>query len=115
MPRRPHSRLPASPPADAAAGAAHIFAAAIKLYDRQDGTGADFRAMTEALFRAAFDALDKLPDDACRSVARRVHEGSYGRMTDGPGAGAGPKKTGIDPKQSPDLDMAGLNPTRPGN
>lgn len=71
--------------------------------------------MTEALFRAAFDALDKLPDDACRSVARRVHEGSYGRITDGPGAGNGPKKTGINPEQSRDLNMADLNPAKPGN
>ena len=85
MARRPRSdQHSAQPPADAAAGAALIRAAAVKLYDRQDGTGADWCMVTDALFRAAFDALDKLPDDACRSVARRVHEGAYGRVTEGP-------------------------------
>lgn len=71
-------------PGNAVEGAAIIHAEAAKLYDRQDGTGADWRMVTDALFRAAFDALDKLPDDACRSVARRVHEGAYDRVTEGP-------------------------------
>jgi len=47
----------------------------------------------ETLFVAAFEALDKLPDEVCRKVARRVHEGSYGRMTGGPGNDSGASKT----------------------
>jgi hypothetical protein len=75
---------PAVPPASAEAGAALIRAAAIDFYDRHDGSGADWRAVVEALFRAAFDTLDKLPDEACRAVARRVHVGAYERVTEGP-------------------------------
>lgn len=107
MANRSFKRAPSQPPADAVAGAALIRAAAVKLYDQQDGTGVDWRAVTEALFRAAFDALDKLPDDACRSVARRVHEGAYGRVTEGPGAGVAsginPADTHIGLRPSPDI------------
>lgn len=77
-------RLPAAPPADAAEGAARIRAALVKLFDRGDGTGADWHLTAESLFRCAFDLLDKLPEDERRSVARRVHEGSYRRMVPGP-------------------------------
>lgn len=87
MQKRPYKTTAPQFPSDAAAGAALIHAAAVKLYDKQDGTGADWRMVTDALFLAAFDALDKLPDDACRSVARRVHEGAYRRVTEGPKRG----------------------------
>ena len=56
----------------------------LKLFARNNGETVDRRLMTETLFVAAFEALDKLPDEVCRKVARRVHEGSYGRMTGGP-------------------------------
>lgn len=58
--------------------------AVIKLFDRHDGTGADWRLMTESLFKAAFVMLDGLPADLRQSVARRVHEGSYNRILSGP-------------------------------
>jgi hypothetical protein len=36
----------------------------------------------ETLFKAAFDALDRSPDDASRvALLRRVHAGSYDRLT----------------------------------
>lgn len=86
---------PVLPPANVAAGAALIRAAAVKLYDRTDGQGVEWRTVTEALFRAAFDALDTLPDEACRAIARRVHEGSYERVTDGPRAAGAAGAPGV--------------------
>ena len=87
MSRRPPTRPPAVPPADVETGAALVTAASIKLFDRSDGTGADWRLMTESLFKAAFVMLDGLPEDARRSIARRVQEGSYNRMLPGPVGG----------------------------
>lgn len=83
------------PPANIEQGAALIQAAAVKLYDQANGQGVEWQTVTEALFRAAFDALDKLPDNACRSIARRVHEGSYGRVTDGPRAAGAAGAPGV--------------------
>jgi len=40
-----------------------LIKAAVKLFDRQDGEGVDWRMTAEILFFAAFDALDRLPDD----------------------------------------------------
>lgn len=78
--RTPKPRAtPAAPDAAAVARAA-----VVRLLDKGDGQGVDWRAVADALFKAAFDVLDRLPDDACRSVARRVHAGSYERVTDGP-------------------------------
>jgi hypothetical protein len=68
----------------------------LKLYNRQDGEAADWKLIAETLFKAAFDVLDKLPDDACRSMARWVHEGSYGRVTDGPHVDPAASKTPVD-------------------
>lgn len=81
MSRRPPKQRATHAATDGAAVARHAVA---KLYDKGDGNGTDWRAVTSDLFRAAFAALDNLPDDACRSVARRVHEGAYDRMTEGP-------------------------------
>lgn len=85
------ARLPPKPPADPAAtdGAAVARQAVVKLHDKGDGHGTNWRAVTDDLFRAAFAALDALPDDACRAVARRVHAGSYERVTDGPKTDSG--------------------------
>lgn len=70
-------RKPFTPPANTKAGAAAILRAAVNLYDRQNGGGADRQAMGEALFKAAFEVLDKLPEDQKRQMARRVHADSY--------------------------------------
>jgi len=61
MPKSPRNRIP-QPPASSEEGAALIRAAVVKLYDRVDGERVAWKAVTEALFRAALDALDKLPD-----------------------------------------------------
>jgi len=54
----------------------------VPLFDRRDGSGADWSLMLESLFRAGFQITDRRPDDeARRSFLRRVHEGSYSRFT----------------------------------
>lgn len=68
-----------SPPADAAAGAALVRQFVVALFDRRDGNGVNWKLVAETLFRAAFDVLDKLPDEDRRAMARRVHTGAYDR------------------------------------
>ena len=84
MPRRPPPRPPATPPGSAEEGSALITAAAVSIFDKRDGTGADWRLMVESLFKAAFVMLEGLPEDGRHKVARRVHEGSNHRMLPGP-------------------------------
>ncbi|TLU70689.1 hypothetical protein [Lichenicoccus roseus] len=63
--RTAQSRQPASPPANAEDGTAHVRAALVKLFDWRDGTGADWKLMLESLYRAGFKlADDQLADDA---------------------------------------------------
>lgn len=93
MARYQPPKPPAAPPASAEAGAAQVRQFMLKLFARQDGEAVDWRMMAETLFRAAFDALDKLPVDDRRSVARRVHEGSYSRMADDQAEGDSTSKT----------------------
>ena len=82
-------------PADAEAGAALVRKFAIKLFDRDDGDAANWKLIAETLFKAAFDALDRSPDDASRVVLlRRVHTGSYDRLTADPAAGKTQAVTG---------------------
>src|ERR1700730_7115861 len=51
-------------PADAEAGAALVRKFAIKLFDRDEGEAANWPLIAETLFKAAFDGLDRPPDDA---------------------------------------------------
>lgn len=75
-------RPPVRPPVDAGDGAARVRDMLVKLFDRKDGTGADWPLMLESLFRAGFHITDGRPDDDARqSIMRRVHEASYSRMT----------------------------------
>lgn len=60
--------------------------ATVEIFDRLDGTGADWPLMVESMFRAAFVALDKLPQDTRRRIANRAHDGAYQRLTDDPEA-----------------------------
>ena len=60
----------------------------VKLHDRQDGQGVDWRVIAETLFRAAFDVLDKLPEDQRRKLALRIHEGAYRRAAGDCGDGS---------------------------
>lgn len=77
---RKRTRKPFGPPENARAGADAIIGAAVKLYDRRDGQGADWRAVNEALFLAAFAVLDRLSDGERKSIARDVHARAYDRM-----------------------------------
>jgi hypothetical protein len=74
-------RRSTAPPAQPAAtdGAAAVRQYLVKLHDRQDGQGVDWRVIAETLFKAAFDGLDRLPEDQRRALALRVHEGAYRR------------------------------------
>jgi hypothetical protein len=85
----------------------------MKLFDKGDGDGANWRLCAESLFRVAFDALDRLPDDQKKALARRVHAGAYDRVsgnsegdfaaskTDAPAAGPAASNT-FDLKSSPE-------------
>nr|WP_294563044.1 hypothetical protein [uncultured Rhodopila sp.] len=44
----------------------HIRAELVNLFDRQDGTGADWRLIAGSLFRASLKVLDRLPDGSVR-------------------------------------------------
>jgi hypothetical protein len=61
-------------------GAKRLSALAVQAFDRKDGSGVDWRLMTDSLFRAAFDQLDKLPEDIRLRMAERVHAAAYGRF-----------------------------------
>jgi hypothetical protein len=72
------------PPANTEAAALLIRQYAVKLYDKQDGNGVDWRVIAEPLFRAGFDALDKITDEEKRkAVATGVHDAAYPRMAGG--------------------------------
>lgn len=113
MANRSPPRPPAAPPATAAEGAAHVRAFMLKLFVRDDGEAVDRRLIAETLFRASFDALDKLPDEVCRSVARRVHEGSYGRMVNGPKTDSGASNSGPRESDLTPSNTAGLKSPHP--
>lgn len=97
--RKRRSTAPRTPkkPADAEAGAALVRTFAIKLFDRDEGEPANWKLIAETLFKAAFDALDKSPDDASRAaLLRRVNAGSYERLTADPAASNIPTPAGRD-------------------
>lgn len=110
MARRTTPRPPAGPPASIAEGAAFVRDHAVKLYDRQDGQGVEWRVIAETLFRAAFDVLDRLPEETCRSVASRAHEGAYDRMANGPKVRAATPEPGPDAASSKPGAWKGSHP-----
>jgi hypothetical protein len=83
-------------------GAARVRGLVMKLFDRQDGDGANWRLCAESLFRVAFEALDRLPDDQKKRLARRVHASAYDRISGNPESDFASSKTGpIEGGQSP--------------
>lgn len=84
MAKSPTNRHAAPPPPKAptatAEGAKRIEAITIQAFDRKDGSGVDWRLMTDSLFRAAFQQLDNLPADVRLRMAERVHAAAYERV-----------------------------------
>ena len=102
---------PPKKPTDAEAGAVLVRKFGIKLFDRDEGEAANWRLIADTLFKAAFDALDRSPDDDGRAaLLRRVHTGSYDRLTADPAAGiavTGQNETVHTDLQSPGPGAAG--------
>lgn len=71
-----------APPSTIEDGVKRLAETIPQLFDRKDGTGADWPLVAESLFRSAFATLDRLPPDQRRKIATRVHEGAYHRMTE---------------------------------
>ena len=110
--RKPRSTAAKTPkkPADAEAGAVLVRKFAIKLFDRDEGEAANWPLIADTLFKAAFYALDKSPDDASRvSLLRRVNAGSYDRLAadDHPAADKSPALTGRNEAAPADLKSPG--------
>jgi hypothetical protein len=84
----------------------------MKLFDRQDGDGANWRLCAESLFRVAFDVLHRITDDEQRkALAGCVYASAYERM-EGKGEGgftAGNEWPGREAEPSP-----GAGPGAPG-
>lgn len=108
------SRPPAGPPANIEEGAVRVRAALVKLFDRGDGTGVDWKLLLGSLYRAGFKmADDHLPDDKRRAFMRRVHEEAEVRMTGGYADGARASEPATAETASPHADMAGLRSSKP--
>jgi hypothetical protein len=81
---------------------------AIKLFDRDEGEAANWKLIAETLFKAAFDAPDRSPDDASRvALLRRVHTGSYDRLAADPAASKTHALTGQNEAAPADLQSSG--------
>jgi hypothetical protein len=95
-------------PADAEAGAVLVRKFAIKLFDRNEGEAANWRLIADTLFKAAFDALDRSPDDASRvSLLRRVNTESYDRLTADPASSKSEALTARNEAAKTDLKSSG--------
>jgi hypothetical protein len=81
---------------------------AIKLFDRDEGEAANWPLIADTLFKAAFDALDRAPDDASRAaLLRRVNTGSYDRLAGDPASGKTQAVTGQNETVHTDLQSSG--------
>jgi hypothetical protein len=91
-----------------------VIAAAVKLFERRDGEGVDRRMLMEILFKAAFDVLDRLPEDQRQPFARRVHAAAYERVSGNHGSDFAPSKTGQGGTVSPPSNTADFKSSGPG-
>jgi hypothetical protein len=108
--RKGRSTAPKTPkkPADAQAGAVLVRKFAIKLFDRDEGEAANWKLIAETLFKAAFDALDRSPDDDGRAaLLRRINGESYDRLAVDPAADKTPALTGRNEAAQADLKAPG--------
>jgi hypothetical protein len=108
--RKPRSTARRTPkkPADAEGGALLVRAFAIKLFDREEGEAANWPLIADTLFKAAFDAIDRSPDDASRALLlRRVNTWSYDRLAVDPASGKTPALTGRNEAAKTDLKAPG--------
>jgi hypothetical protein len=70
--------------------------------------------MAEVLFFAAFDALDRLPDDQRHHVAKSVHAGAYKRFSGADADEFAANRTGQGRAVSPPSNAADFTPSEPG-
>src|ERR1700730_6877340 len=99
---------PPKKPTDAEAGAVLVRKFAIKLFDRDEGEAANWKLIADTLFKAAFDALDKSPDEARRTaLLRRIKAGSYERLAADPAENKTPALTGRNEAVQADLQSSG--------
>ena len=89
--------------------------ALVKLFDKGDGTGADWRLMLESLYRAGFRLFDNhLKEDAAgRWMMGRVHEGAERRITGGYADGSSASEGAPDEVNAPLAPMAGVKSPKP--
>ena len=90
-------------------------AALVTLFDKGDGTGADWRLMLESLYRAGFRLFDDhLKDDAGgRRMMGRVHAGAELRITGGYADGTGASETAPDEVNSSLGNIARVKSPKP--
>lgn len=101
---------PPEKPTTAAAGAPHVRAFMLKLFDREDGAAADWPLIAETLFKEAFAARDQAALDPktaplALSIMRRVHDGAYQRVTATPADAF--KDLPAPARSAPSVDYAG--------
>ena len=96
-----------SKPVDASTGAPAIRKFMLKLFDREDGTAADWPMIAETLLREAFHALDQAPNDPrTLTLLRRANTGTYDRL-------AGNKPDSEGPPTFPSLEGRNIQPVAP--
>jgi hypothetical protein len=77
-------------------------------FEKIIGEAANWRLIADTLFKAAFDALDRSPDDDGRAaLLRRVNTGSYDRLTTDPDVGKPQAVTGQNETVHTDLQSSG--------
>ena len=79
------------------------------MFDRSDGTGANWRLMLESLYRVGFQLTDgRLAGDAKDALMRQVYEEAEVQLTGGYADGSGPEDV-----QPGGLDFAPLGVSGP--